>query len=354
MQIKSSVSCYLSLCASSLIILIHILSCPYNKVEESFNIQAIHDIVYHGSNLSQYDHLHFPGPVPRTFIGPLLLALPCLFLRSLVSKTAFHKLGSVFRKRFHPLFYFRFLLITYTQFHLAFYSTRTLPNTFALVTIFLLRGSDCEFIMLSGFGILVFRSELLLLYGPLLIFGLYHMLTVVFDSYFWQRWLWPEGEVFYFNVIENKSHLWGLAVRENHPLMGLEIVALVFITLYSFLPHKELRFIIYTIPIFNLLAAYFWSYVCPAFVYHICRIAVFFCYASLFVNLCASIGLLFVSSHNYPGGEAITRLNKWPQLHVHVYIGNLAAQTGVSRFQEINDHWTGHCDLFAPPLRRST
>lgn len=28
--------------------------------------------------------------------------------------------------------------------------------------------------MLSGFGILVFRSELVLFYGPLLIFGLYY------------------------------------------------------------------------------------------------------------------------------------------------------------------------------------
>ncbi|VDK38965.1 unnamed protein product [Taenia asiatica] len=404
--------------------MIHILLCPYNKVEESFNIQAIHDIVYHRDNLSQYDHLEFPGPVPRTFLGPLFLALPCSFLRPIVSKAALqfivratlgllllhamNKLGSVFGKRFYSLFCFRFLLITYTQFHLAFYSTRTLPNIFALVTTtyalaFLLQGSDCLFIMLSGFGILVFRSELVLFYGPLLIFGLYYnfvkirptliltglmtaavslILTVAFDSYFWQRWLWPEGEVFYFNVIENKSHLWGmlpfywyflialpkalmttiglvvcanlviiisppnseLASREYRVLLGLEIVALVFITLYSFLPHKELRFIIYAIPIFNLVTAYFWNYVMtPAFAHRICLVAVFLCYASLFVNLCVSIGLLYVSSHNYPGGEAITRLNNWPglseQRDVHIYISNLAAQTGVSRFQQVHDHW---------------
>lgn len=65
-----------------LIALVHLLVAPYTKVEESFNIQAIHDILHHGVPVhntaekleAHFDHVNFPGAVPRTFVGAVVVA----------------------------------------------------------------------------------------------------------------------------------------------------------------------------------------------------------------------------------------------------------------------------------------
>jgi alpha-1,6-mannosyltransferase len=65
------------------LMLTHVYVSPYTKVEESFNIQAAHDIFHYGIPLGSdrylrfkalFDHMTFPGAVPRTFIGAMTLS----------------------------------------------------------------------------------------------------------------------------------------------------------------------------------------------------------------------------------------------------------------------------------------
>lgn len=166
---------------------------------------------------------------------------------------------------------------------------------------FWIKNKQSYFIWLSAFNILVFRSELCIICGIMLLISLATRkisflsvilhgalaalfsigITVVVDSYFWGYTLWPEGSVLYFNTILNKSSQWGTSPflwyfysalprsmllsiffvpfgflgQKSKPFMQLFLPAVGFVFVYSFLPHKELRFIIYVIPMLNALAA---------------------------------------------------------------------------------------------------
>lgn len=137
------------------LIVVHLLVAPYTKVEESFNIQATHDILVYGtptSNIyerlsSRYDHFDFPGAVPRTFIGPVLLAgisQPIIALvgfqhaqlivrgvLGLLNTGALWAFKSSVERAFGKSTARWYALLQLSQFHILFYASRTLPNMFA-------------------------------------------------------------------------------------------------------------------------------------------------------------------------------------------------------------------------------
>jgi alpha-1,6-mannosyltransferase len=61
----------------------------------------------------------------------------------------------------------------------------------------------------------------------------------------------------------------------------------------------------------------------------------------LVANLVLTGFLLMVSRANYPGGEALSLLHKLesPDSKISVHIDVLAAQTGISRFGQLHNHW---------------
>ncbi|XP_054710210.1 dol-P-Man:Man(7)GlcNAc(2)-PP-Dol alpha-1,6-mannosyltransferase-like isoform X2 [Uloborus diversus] len=390
----------------------HLVLCPYTKVEESFNLQAIHDLIFHAGNVSQYDHMEFPGVVPRTFIGPIVIAVlssPFLWIHWLLKMdkfiiqylvrfilgslvlVAFHKFKGSIEKHFGSVVSVWLQLITLSQFHIMYYMSRTLPNTFALILAlfsfhFWLARNQRMFIVASAAVVVVFRAELSILLGLIALgevisgrlkiltvigvgipAGLWMLgLTVTVDSFFWMRPVWPEGEVLWFNIFLNKSSEWGTSPWAWYFYSALPRALLTsiffipfafamdsrvrvilypvfgFILVYSFLPHKELRFIIYTIPLLNAAAArtcaQIWNNRLKS-TFH--GVLVHFTCLHFALNICATLLILTISYHNYAGGYAIAKLHSIESADkdVNVHIDVYCAQTGVSRFTEINPRW---------------
>ena len=438
---------------------------PYTKVEESFGIQAVHDLLHHRTELSQYDHNEFPGVVPRTFVGPGVVAAAAAPLQFLASKLwpeipgiytlmlvrgvlgtlvwlCFTSFRSAVSKRFGADVGTALVLVCCTQFHLPFYMSRTLPNTFALALTMLafaqllrreLAGDRCA-VNLLVFCTVLFRCDMIVLLGCIALFLLLEgratvylgfiwgvqsgvaalLLSVAVDSLMWQRWLWPEGEVLWFNTVLNKSSEWGVmpfgwyftsalprVLTAGAPLLVAGLMrspcpppmprpltcssalgwlrlwlgqwdgsallqlapVLLFIALYSFLPHKELRFILPAVPMLNLGVA-----LGIAKFYRAARRVedkdqrgnkpasalaqplLMAAGAALCLAACATAVAAAASFGNYPGGVALAELHEWhdassdqvqqqqqqqQQQHVvHVHIDAAAAMTGISRFCE--------------------
>ncbi|CRK36241.1 hypothetical protein BN1708_007002 [Verticillium longisporum] len=247
-------------------ILFHLLAAPYTKVEESFTIQATHDILVYGTptrNINArfhavYDHFTFPGAVPRSFVGPVMLAG---ISQPIVAIFGFQHAQMIVRGvlgmyNAAALLYYAhsvkrglgksaarwWTVMTASQFHIMFYASRTLPNMFAfgLTTIssaLLLPHPDQArkasririSISLLVFAAVIFRSEVALLLfttaatllatrqttlGALLPGFIVSSLAALvlsapLDSYFWQTPLWPELWAFAFNVLRGGASDWG-------------------------------------------------------------------------------------------------------------------------------------------------
>ncbi|KAF8718278.1 hypothetical protein AX14_011943 [Amanita brunnescens Koide BX004] len=405
---------------------LHVLLAPYTKVEESFNLHATHDVLMYGvrpSVLPKYDHVIFPGAVPRTFVGSILLAwisTPLIIwwdmLGLIITKfdlqiavrltLASLNAGGLcyLRRTVQRRFSYRtgvfFVLLTCSQFHLPFWMGRTLPNMFALlpvniafsriighnpVSIGQVKRSYKVAIGLLTLTSVVFRAEIALLLAPLALqslltrkltipevikVGLYSglasiALTVCIDSYFWNTFpLWPELYGLYFNIYQGKSADWGVSppftyVKSYLPklllgslplsLLGLVVDSRIrslllpsisFIALISCLGHKEWRFIIYLVPIFNIAAARGASYICGRKPIILRRIFILITTFIITANVIVTMIFTLSSLWNYPGGEAMTLFHqKYPPAHnptPHIHISNLAAQTGASLFLHLN------------------
>lgn len=206
--------------------------------------------------------------------------------------------------------------------------------------------------------------------------------TIVVDSYFWQKPLWPELWGFYYNAIQGNSADWGtspflyyftsflpklllnpimiglvpagLALPSTkYGSMGLILPSLIFVAIYSLQPHKEARFIIYVVPPLtaaaSLPASYIWTRRAKSILYRLGSLLII---ASILCSFAASTGMLLISSLNYPGGEALSKLHTilrrtpWPEpssestiANIDIHMDVLSCMTGVTRFQEIP--WRG-------------
>uniref|UniRef100_A0A7S2WIL7 Mannosyltransferase n=1 Tax=Mucochytrium quahogii TaxID=96639 RepID=A0A7S2WIL7_9STRA len=428
---------------------------PFTKVEESFNVQAMHDvhnILFSGAGLEGFDHFEFPGVVPRTFIGAIvttLIAQPLCFAAKLILPfidgivhvspgmvylicvrvcltsmvcLALRRLAEAVKFKFGKDASDWFFFVCVSQFHIMFYMGRPLPNTFALGICAIalarwLEGSFEECIAYLVFCTVVFRCDTLILTGivalmilvrreasimALVVDGIASgvsslFLTCTVDSVMWWKPVWPEGTVLFFNTVLNKSSEWGVMSRHWYfssalprallfsyvlvfasvfqPLeaMGkvsntrnsvarfvlnvfdvqvlsyLFIPSILYVALYSILPHKEVRFLFQVFPFFNCMAAVAMAKFQRTarrvhdkkkadFRAYIGWVAYAGSYVALICSALVAMCFVAVSSMNYPGAHALIRLQSVhhasgsgpAQVHYCTY----GAMSGISRFLE--------------------
>ncbi|KAK9450824.1 Alg9-like mannosyltransferase family-domain-containing protein [Limtongia smithiae] len=360
----------------------HLYLSPFTKVEESFNLHAIHDMLFHGMELDKYDHFEFPGVVPRTFIGAVLIALVVKPVQLLYPFTTKFQLQYVVRfvlgfLNWTAIVYFRntvrhvygksaatwFAAMQYTQFHITYYASRTLPNMFAMPLVvvasaYYIENKPRRAITVLTFTAVVFRSELIILSATvaltalfrrqvsiagMILSGLYGLLSGIVlsstvDSYFWNFPLLPEAYGFYFNVILGRAAEWGVSpwydyftvqipkLQLNPATVSLAAAACIvqgrrvvpmllpyalYVAVYSVQPHKEWRFVVYVSPMVTLAGAVGAAWLSDRMrKSKIVLLGTVGIALSSAMTLVLSLAMLGVSSTNYPGGDAVMALNR--------------------------------------------
>ncbi|KAG7872714.1 hypothetical protein KL938_005292 [Ogataea parapolymorpha] len=409
---------------------------PYTKVEESFNLHAIHDLINYGIyDIPHFDHKEFPGAVKRSFVGSLMVFIvskPLLtivdfldtwipassfyhkdtqlvrqvtvrFVLGLLNLIAFIKLREAIFKNVRLSVHGEqiqlwFSILQFSQFHFFYYASRTLPNFVAMPMVstgisWILQGhtiSGISVIMATGillrieilaFGISIYiiaialrelklRNTLPKLLATSISASL---VTMLVDTYFWQKPSFPEVESFYFNVIEGKSAQWGtepfhsyftkyipklfvlpvvpclaffgLFVPSYHSTKAKIIIlsSWAHILLMSIQPHKEWRFIVYSLPGILLSASCFLAKIEPRT--RLLR-SIMFTLVCLVISVSYILSIFagFASSFNYPGGYALqllndrlsTVVNSYPNsVPIMIHLNVKSRMTGASLFGEI-------------------
>ncbi|KAJ3344768.1 hypothetical protein HDU83_004762 [Entophlyctis luteolus] len=423
---------------------------PFTKVEESFNVQALHDLfMVPFKDLGSYDHMSYPGVVPRSFIGPLafsLISRPVIYLltgggrqeiariwylliaRGILALVSVHSLRMLRMSASNVFGYptgIMFAVICYCQFHLVFWGSRFIANTFGMILAnyavacwinswpsvqeldesrekkdpSISRKPDVPFsewtmddffgdatgiIAFLIFGAIVFRLELFALLAPILVSEVFITkrinwifafvvcvlaavisvsATVVVDSIMWRRHgLWPELEVFRFNVLEGRSKEYGTSPWHAYitellpriapiasPIAAIGAAALpsvramltpaaFFVAAMSVIGHKEWRFVMPVLPLVNLAAAVTATRVLSAR-----RIRAIAAIVAIGVAAAGAVVVLVgveVSSRNYPGGVALSVAHRVLGYNFTsadapiIHLDNYVCQTGASRFGE--------------------
>lgn len=303
--------------------------------------------------------------------------------------------------QFHILYYASRTLSNIFTFGLSTFALRSFISDPAILSVS--RKAHCRLsLFLLTFAGIVFRSELALFLATHTLFllvtgrvglvrevipaGVLGLLvgltaTVSVDSFFWQQFpLWPELAAFRFNVVSGQASAWGtqawhfyfsnaiprLLLNPCTYLIGIPLAmyqpstraatrclltpSLAFVALFSLQPHKEWRFILYAVPPFTAAAAlgasYIWTHRTKSLIYRLLSLAMLLSPLASFAI--SNFILLPSSAANYPGAYALQSLhNNHNHNHtdtntdnpISVYLGNLACQTGVTRFLQNPPTW---------------